>query len=415
MPTRRAAPPCIAPSSRPVRASRSSPVVEHGGQVARDEGGALERVLVALVVATGHVERLGAVRQRVERRARGDLGGHPQRQLRLVDDALDAGVEAGVLGARLLVAHAEEGRPLRAGVGGGDGDHRQAGLHRDGLGRVHDAAAAQRDEAVGVLGQLGRLAHAGDLGVRARAVKAARHRQLGVLPELLGDQQRRAHGELREHLLERLQTPADDHAGHDPTCQGPLHERLISWPRMAENGRILTTHVGSLPRPQDVVDVVFAEDKGEEVDPAGVRARHRRRGQGPRPAPGRRGRRHRQRRRDEQDRLRDLHPPSPERLRGRRRAARDAGRPRRLPELPRPPRRRGRDREVPAPDLPRPDHLREPRAARARPRAPAQRDRGPARRRRVHERPVAGDRRPLPAQRVLRHAPTSTSTPSPRR
>ena len=36
---------------------------------------------------------------------------------------------------------------------------------------------------------------------------------------------------------------------------------------MAENGRILTTHVGSLPRPQDVVDIVFAEDKGEEVDP----------------------------------------------------------------------------------------------------------------------------------------------------
>jgi 5-methyltetrahydropteroyltriglutamate--homocysteine methyltransferase len=30
--------------------------------------------------------------------------------------------------------------------------------------------------------------------------------------------------------------------------------------------RILTTHVGSLPRPQDVVDVVFAEDKGEPVD-----------------------------------------------------------------------------------------------------------------------------------------------------
>jgi 5-methyltetrahydropteroyltriglutamate--homocysteine methyltransferase len=32
--------------------------------------------------------------------------------------------------------------------------------------------------------------------------------------------------------------------------------------------RILTTHVGSLPRPQDVVDVVWAEDKGEPVDPA---------------------------------------------------------------------------------------------------------------------------------------------------
>jgi 5-methyltetrahydropteroyltriglutamate--homocysteine methyltransferase len=32
--------------------------------------------------------------------------------------------------------------------------------------------------------------------------------------------------------------------------------------------RILTTHVGSLPRPQDVVDQVWAEDKGEEVDRA---------------------------------------------------------------------------------------------------------------------------------------------------
>ncbi len=35
---------------------------------------------------------------------------------------------------------------------------------------------------------------------------------------------------------------------------------------MAE--RILTTHVGSLPRPQDVVDLVFAEDHGEPVDRA---------------------------------------------------------------------------------------------------------------------------------------------------
>jgi len=33
-------------------------------------------------------------------------------------------------------------------------------------------------------------------------------------------------------------------------------------------GRIYTTHVGSLPRPQDVVDQVFAEDKGQPVDRA---------------------------------------------------------------------------------------------------------------------------------------------------
>jgi 5-methyltetrahydropteroyltriglutamate--homocysteine methyltransferase len=32
--------------------------------------------------------------------------------------------------------------------------------------------------------------------------------------------------------------------------------------------RILTTHVGSLPRPQDVVDALFAQDRGETVDQA---------------------------------------------------------------------------------------------------------------------------------------------------
>ncbi len=32
--------------------------------------------------------------------------------------------------------------------------------------------------------------------------------------------------------------------------------------------RILTTHVGSLPRPQDVVDLLFAQDRGEPIDAA---------------------------------------------------------------------------------------------------------------------------------------------------
>jgi 5-methyltetrahydropteroyltriglutamate--homocysteine methyltransferase len=35
---------------------------------------------------------------------------------------------------------------------------------------------------------------------------------------------------------------------------------------MSDASRILSTHVGSLPRPQEVVDVVFAEDRGETVD-----------------------------------------------------------------------------------------------------------------------------------------------------
>jgi 5-methyltetrahydropteroyltriglutamate--homocysteine methyltransferase len=43
-----------------------------------------------------------------------------------------------------------------------------------------------------------------------------------------------------------------------------LHSASVR--RMPDTGRILTTHVGSLPRPQSVVDQVFAEDRGEEID-----------------------------------------------------------------------------------------------------------------------------------------------------
>src|ERR1700749_5205204 len=49
-----------------------------------------------------------------------------------------------------------------------------------------------------------------------------------------------------------------------------LRAQRLCWSGRSEdlmNGsRILTTHVGSLPRPQDVVDVVFGEDRGEDVD-----------------------------------------------------------------------------------------------------------------------------------------------------
>ena len=37
--------------------------------------------------------------------------------------------------------------------------------------------------------------------------------------------------------------------------------------------RILTTHVGSLPRPDDLVDMLGKEDRGEAVDPAALQAR----------------------------------------------------------------------------------------------------------------------------------------------
>jgi len=32
------------------------------------------------------------------------------------------------------------------------------------------------------------------------------------------------------------------------------------------NAQILTTHVGSLPRPQDVVDLIFKKERGEPFD-----------------------------------------------------------------------------------------------------------------------------------------------------
>src|ERR1700733_5364026 len=37
---------------------------------------------------------------------------------------------------------------------------------------------------------------------------------------------------------------------------------------MTSRERILTTHVGSLPRPQDVVDLLFQQDRGEPIDEA---------------------------------------------------------------------------------------------------------------------------------------------------
>ncbi len=36
--------------------------------------------------------------------------------------------------------------------------------------------------------------------------------------------------------------------------------------KMKSTDRILTTHVGSLPRPQEVVDLLFAQDRGDAID-----------------------------------------------------------------------------------------------------------------------------------------------------
>jgi 5-methyltetrahydropteroyltriglutamate--homocysteine methyltransferase len=42
---------------------------------------------------------------------------------------------------------------------------------------------------------------------------------------------------------------------------------------MNSNGRILTTHVGSLPRPDDLVEIMFAREDGIPIDPAALEER----------------------------------------------------------------------------------------------------------------------------------------------
>src|SRR2546428_5252138 len=44
---------------------------------------------------------------------------------------------------------------------------------------------------------------------------------------------------------------------------------------MATNGRFLTTHVGSLPRPDDLIAMMWAREDGIPVDPAAMEARVR--------------------------------------------------------------------------------------------------------------------------------------------
>ena len=176
----------------------------------------------------------------------------------------------------------------------------------------------------------------------------------------------------------------------------------ITGPGETMTDRILTTHVGSLPRPQDVVDVVFAQDRGETSIDAEFERVIAARGGRPRRPQAQAGDRRRQRRRDEQDQLRHLYPPPAVRVSSGDVPARDPRRPRRVPRF--------RDRLVrsrrgakylrPICRGPISYEHREP--LRARPRRAA---RGASTAARVaealHERAVARRHRPVPAQRAL--------------
>jgi hypothetical protein len=70
---------------------------------------------------------------------------------------------------------------------------------------------------VGAVGGGSGLAHAGDLGVRLHAMKTPGQRKLDPAPPLGADQQRVAHRHLLEHTGQRVESPADDHAGDQIT------------------------------------------------------------------------------------------------------------------------------------------------------------------------------------------------------
>src|SRR5439155_533790 len=112
-------------------AAQVGAVRENAWKRRRDRGGPAKSPLVRLFVVAPNVERLRAVRQRVERgpgrlRAR-KLQGEP----RLVDDPGE--VRAGTSAAHLprRVADAEEARPLGPRVGRRDRDERPAARTRE--------------------------------------------------------------------------------------------------------------------------------------------------------------------------------------------------------------------------------------------------------------------------------------------
>ena len=123
-------------------------VGEHLRQRLVDQLRARERLAIALGVVTGHVERLGTVRQRVQRRPAALVARQVERQPRLVDDSGEVRSGAAALHPAAGVADAEESRPLGARVGRRHRDERQAGLGGDGLGQVDRAAAADGEQAV---------------------------------------------------------------------------------------------------------------------------------------------------------------------------------------------------------------------------------------------------------------------------
>ena len=102
-------------------------VLEHARERLPDQARARQRLLVARGALAGDVERLRAVGQGVKRGTATLCPRQLERQLRLVNDSCEVRAAAAADHVPLWIADAEELRPLRARVGRGDRDERQAG------------------------------------------------------------------------------------------------------------------------------------------------------------------------------------------------------------------------------------------------------------------------------------------------
>ena len=193
-----------------MRAARSLAVLEHRRQRRSDQPRAGERVTVGLVVVARDVERLGAVGERVQRRAAALGGRQLERQLRLVDDPRRTGAGAASAHPPVEVADAVERRPLGAGVRGRDRDERQPRLRRDRLAEVDRAPAAEREHHVCAAREPG---DALDLVRRGAGPGVDRLDRQGLVePAVRRDQVGVVRVELVEHPRKLVEPPAHDHA-----------------------------------------------------------------------------------------------------------------------------------------------------------------------------------------------------------
>ena len=186
------------------------PVVEHPRKPGGDQTRPGDRVHVGVVVVALDVERLGAVRERVQRRAAALLGRQVERQLRLVDDPGRMGVGAASAQLPGEIADAVERRPLGAGVRRRDRHERPPRLRRHRLSEVDRAPTPEREHDVGAAREPG---YALDL-VRGRARPGVDRleREGEIEPAVRGDQVRVVRPELVEHIRKLVEPPADDHA-----------------------------------------------------------------------------------------------------------------------------------------------------------------------------------------------------------